>query len=468
MLSYHLTVGLVPIRRDVTPRPGIFNWEKAELRGRAIVDYIEKNFTDSLTTFLDLSDLNSEALLITEADAEKVADRFRAAGCDAIVLINCNFGNEEAAGLLAHALSLPTLLWAPLDDEFTPEGMRYTDSQCGIFGMSRMLQRMNTPFTFLETCRVDSEIFREGFLSFLGTACMVKNFRGRHDRGLRVIQVGSRPKPFCSVVVNEGELMQRFNTHIIPVNMGLALKRYDAILADRAAELAPIVDEIRGKFAIDDKTAPKLEKIAAFVLLYEELLKEYDADVISSECWTSFLPTREAVPCTAFSILADRGIIIACESDIHGAITMALMSCAVRGKKRPFFGEFTVRHPEDRNVELLWHCGPFAHSLKAADSEASVVDMRAWFRVKDGEYTVARIDQEDGKYSVLNGTCTADRGPKTFGTHLWARFHDLPAWERKLVEGPYIHHCVEIEGDVTQNIAEFCKYVPALRNDRMA
>ena len=37
MLNYHVKIGLVPIRRDVTPRPGIFNWEKAEERCAAAV-----------------------------------------------------------------------------------------------------------------------------------------------------------------------------------------------------------------------------------------------------------------------------------------------------------------------------------------------------------------------------------------------------------------------------------------------
>ena len=45
MLNYHVKVGLVPIRRDVTPRPGIFNWEKAEERCAAAVAYIEEHFT---------------------------------------------------------------------------------------------------------------------------------------------------------------------------------------------------------------------------------------------------------------------------------------------------------------------------------------------------------------------------------------------------------------------------------------
>ena len=37
MLNYHVKIGLVPIRRDCTPRPGIFNWEYAEDRARKTV-----------------------------------------------------------------------------------------------------------------------------------------------------------------------------------------------------------------------------------------------------------------------------------------------------------------------------------------------------------------------------------------------------------------------------------------------
>ena len=35
--------------------------------------------------------------------------------------------------------------------------------------------------------------------------------------------------------------------------------------------------------------------------------------------------------------------------------------------------------------------------------------MRQWFQVKDGEYTVARFDQDDGRYSILSGTCRSSR-----------------------------------------------------------
>ena len=54
MLNYHVKIGLVPIRRDVTPRPGIFNWEKAEERCAAAVAYIEEHFTSENVSFVDL------------------------------------------------------------------------------------------------------------------------------------------------------------------------------------------------------------------------------------------------------------------------------------------------------------------------------------------------------------------------------------------------------------------------------
>ena len=74
---------------------------------------------------------------------------------------------------------------------------------------------------------------------------------------------------------------------------------------------------------------------------------------------------------------------------------------------------------------------------------------------------------ENGAYSLLSGICTTGTGPYTFGTYLWAKFDNLTAWEKKLVEGPYIHHMAEIEGDYTAELEEFCKYIPALAADKV-
>ena len=52
MLDYKVKIGLAPMRRDVTPRPGIFNWEKAEERGHRTVAYIKEHFASEKVSFV--------------------------------------------------------------------------------------------------------------------------------------------------------------------------------------------------------------------------------------------------------------------------------------------------------------------------------------------------------------------------------------------------------------------------------
>ena len=177
MMDYNLRIGLVPVRRDVTPRPGIFNWEKAEARGRLFTKKIEEAYSDDRISFSRIDGINKEDLLYSENDVPKAVEMLKAEKVDAVFIINCNFGNEEAVGQLCKAMGVPVLLWGPLDDEFAPDGMRYTDSQCGCFGISRQLQRRGIPFSYIVSCAFEDPEFEEGFRRFCSAVCMVKNFR---------------------------------------------------------------------------------------------------------------------------------------------------------------------------------------------------------------------------------------------------------------------------------------------------
>ncbi len=466
MLNYHVKIGLVAMRRNTTDRPrGTFlNWYSAEQRGKRFVEYIEKHFSSEHVSFADNRGIGINDLVFDDASAAQVVEQFTREKVDAVMIVNCNFGNEEAAADLAKALEKPVLLWAPLDDEYYVDGMRPTDSQCGLFAISRQMQRYHIPFSHLPCCRVESPEFAEGFERFVRTACMVKNFTG-----LRIGQIGSRPTPFFSVVWNEGELMERFGIRIVALNFAIVADRMKRAAQECKEEIDEIVDYIRERYTMDDLTPPYLERMATMVVAYKWLFEEYNLDVISAECWTATpLLFDGLAPCTVYSILNDMGYLVACESDMHGAMTMALLKSASLGEGKPLFGEFTVRHPENKNAELLWHCGPFPLSAKAKngiDSTARLVNQRSWFRAEDGVYTVARIDQESGRYSILPLCCHTTTGPQTHGTYLWGEFADLQAVEDRLLDGPYIHHFVEMLGDYRREIAEFCKYVPALEVD---
>ena len=466
MLNYNVKIGLVPMRRNTTDRPkGTFlTWYSAEQRGERFVKYIEDNFTTDKVTFVDSKGLGHKDLIYDDASAAQIIERFKDSDVDAVFIINCNFGNEEAAADIAQALGKPVLLWAPLDDEYYVDGMRPTDSQCGIFGVSRQMQRFHIPFSHLPCCEVESDEFKEGFESFVRVACMVKNFKG-----MRIGQVGARPAPFFSVIWNEGELMEKFGIKIIPVNFAIIEQRMKAVMDEKSPEVEEIADYIRKNYKLDDLTPQYIDRMAAMTIMYKRLFDEFNLDVVSAECWTATPVMFDGLaPCTVYGILNDMGYLISCESDIHCAMTMAMLKCATLGEGKPLFGEFTVRHPENKNAELLWHCGPFPISQKAEsgiDSEARLVNQRSWFRGKDGKYTIARLDQESGNYMILPIVADTIEGPQTHGTYIWVEFDDLKKIEDRLIDGPYIHHFVEMEGDFKKEIKEFCKYFPNLKYD---
>lgn len=454
------------MRRNVSARPSgsPFAWDSAENRAKEVVSYIKENFSDETIRFVDTEGIGCNDLMFDHETMEEFYTRFRNENVDAIMIINCNFGNEEIAAELAQKLQKPLLIWAPLDEEFMPDGTRTTDSQCGLFGISRQLQRLHIPFSHLPTCKVNSPQFRESFIRFLRVCCMVKNFRG-----MRIGQVGCRPAPFFSVMVNESQLLENFGIRIIPINLALIVQRMEEAPSKYENEIQEYAAYFTSNYQLDQQSREQVQKMATLAAVYINLFKEFDLDALSAECWTA-TPTLFGglAPCAVNGMLCDLGYLVACESDIHLVITAALLKAATFGKGTPLQGEFTIRHPENQNAELLWHCGPFPLSQKAEsgpDSEARMVNQRQWFRAKDGCYTLARLDQEDGRYMLLPMLCKTTTGPNTSGTYLWAEFEDLQAVEDRLIEGPYIHHFAEIQGDWRKELKEFCKYIPGLHID---
>ena len=78
---------------------------------------------------------------------------------------------------------------------------------------------------------------------------------------------------------------------------------------------------------------------------------------------------------------------------------------------------------------------------------------------KHGDLTLCRFDGDNGEYSLLLGNAKGVDGPKGMGTYLWVEVENIKRLEAKIVEGPYIHHCVGIHKDVVPVLYEACKYL---------
>ena len=408
-----------------------------------------------------LDGLNDEALLITEREALEAARRFRAAEVDAVFAPHCNFGSEGAVALAAREIGRPLLLWGPRDAAPELDGSRLRDTQCGLFATGKVLRRFGVPFTYIVNSSPEDSIFERGFLNFLAAANVVKHFRGA-----RIGQIGTRPRDFYSVIVNEGELLERFGIQTIPLDLSTLVREVRRVLAAPSQAWRAEAARFRATAdfsACDDGT---VERLAALKLAIDRWRTEEGLSAAAIQCWDSLQEELGICSCFVNAILAGEGFPLACEADIHGAISSLLLQSATLTPQPTFLADLTIRHPENDNAELLWHCGPFPPELAEGARRVErhfVLPSHApgvcsW-RLRGGEVSLIRFDGIGGEYSLFCGEGQIIDGPFNQGTYGYVEVEDWPLWEEKLVRGPYIHHIAGAYGSYAPVFAEACRYL---------
>ena len=456
MNNNKIKLGYCPTRRDV------FSREEA-IKFNTI---IRKHMDEFPCEVIDLDRINEEKLLFQDCDISAIIDRFISEKVDAVFFPHCNFGSENRVAQIAKALNVPVLIWGPRDDFPDKDGLRSRDSQCGMFATGKVLRRYNIPFTYLTNSWIGSNEFKTGMRKFLRVANVVKSIKN-----LNILQISTRPEPFCSVICNENELIEKFNVHLYPITLNDLIMKMKEIENSSSDDFENTVSYINKLDRIGN--LEKIKKVAALKCAMKELAAQYNCRAIAIQCWTSLQDMADIMPCHANSLLTDEGIPTVCETDIHGAITAIIMQAVTMGESTPFFADVTVRHPENDNAELLWHCGNFPYSLAKNKETATVGESRyhndtygiCEWELKDGDLTIARFDGDHNEYKLFIGEAKTTSGPKNVGSYVWIEVDDWAKWEHKLVEGPYIHHVSGIYGKYADILLEACKYIPFLNPD---
>lgn len=442
-----MKLGYVPTRRSIFSAPDAIKY-----RGLTA-----ERLTELGIDFVDITDINEEGLLYDDQDVEKIAEKFEKEGVDGLMLAHCNFGTEYVCARLAKRLGLPVLLWGPLDERPEPDGVRLRDTQCGLFATGKVLRRFRVPFTYLTNCRLNDPVFERGVRDFLAVCNVVKTFKN-----IRILQISTRPFDFWTTMCNEGELLEKFNIQLSPIPMTELTEEVKAVKAEKTKlnEMLDIIHETM-EIQINDN---EVENVAALAAAMKNLVEKYGCQAAAIQCWNALQTELGIMPCAANAILNEQGIPVVCETDIHGAVTALLVEAAGMGETRSFFADWTIRHPDLENGELLQHCGPWPVSVAAEKPKLTYPlafdhpgSLTA--EAKHGEVTLCRFDGDNGEYSLLLGRAKGVDGPKGMGTYLWVEVENIKRLEAKIVEGPYIHHCVGIHKDVVPVLYEACKYI---------
>ncbi|MEC0203946.1 L-fucose/L-arabinose isomerase family protein [Paenibacillus lautus] len=456
-----LKLGYAPTRRFVFSAEDAFKYKVL------IKEKIESFGMD--IDIVDLEGINEEGLLYDDnINADLIVDRFKKEGVDAVFFPHCNFGTEDTVARVGKALGKPVLLWGPRDESPLEDGMRLRDTQCGLFATGKVLRRFNVPFTYVTNSRIDDPVFERGFTNFVAATNVVRSFRC-----LRILQIGPRPSSFWTMMCNEGELLERFGIEIHPITLVDIQRETKRIEKNGSPELAEAVDYIKRKLDWSEVAEADVIRIAALKAAMKSFAVRTGSSAIAIQCWSSLQDAMGIMPCLANAILTDEQIPVTCETDIHGAITSIMVQAATMNQHPTFFADLTVRHPENANGELLFHCGNFPVSMSVEDKPR----LRKHFlfddhspgthegEVKGGDMTLARFDGDHGDYQLFLGKARGIKGHYTRGSYVWVEVNDWPLWEEKLVKGPYVHHSVGIHANVIPALYEACSYIPGLTPD---
>ena len=257
-----------------------------------------------------------------EKDALKAVEDVRAAGCNALVVFLGNFGPETPETLIAQRFEGPCMYVAAAEGDGDMINGR-GDAYCGLLNCSYNLGmrhlRAYIPEAPVGTAGEIAQRIRD-FLPIARAIIGVKN--------LKIITFGPRPQDFFACNAPIKGLYE----------LGVEIEEnseLDLLVAFREHENDPRIDEVCRDMAAQMGEGAYYEDLNRRMAQFELTLLDWAEShkgarryvAFANKCWPAFPSQFGFEPCYVNSRLAGRGIPVACEVDIYGALSEYIGLC---------------------------------------------------------------------------------------------------------------------------------------------
>jgi L-fucose isomerase-like protein len=387
----------------------------------------------------------------TRADARKCADLFRqhAGEIDGVLVCLPNFGDEKgvAETLKLSGLNVPVLIQAYPDDLKQLSPARRRDAYCGKISVSNNLVQAGIKFTLTtrHVCHPDSKEFAADLQNFLGVCRVVNGVRG-----VRLGAVGARPGAFNTVRYSE-KILERHGISVTTVDLSEFLGRA-ARLDAKAAAVKKKLAEITGYAPAPGVPSEKLLQMAKLGVVLTDWMNANEIDATALQCWNSLQQNFGCNACTLMSMMSNKFLPSACETDVTGALTMYAMQLA--GKTPAALVDWNNNYADDDDKCVLFHCGNWAKSflpeikISNAPILGSTLGVENTWGALDGRaaaspLTFGRVTTADTEGAIRayvgEGELTDDK-LDTFGNRAVARIPNLQGLMHHICRKGFEHH----------------------------
>ncbi|MCZ7546589.1 MAG: L-fucose/L-arabinose isomerase family protein [Anaerolineae bacterium] len=400
-------------------------------------------------------------------DAHKCADLFKqhADEIDGILVTLPNFGEERTiANVLRFAgLNVPVLIQAFPDDVGKMDIQNRRDSFCGKMSACNNLHQYGIPYslTTLHTVDPDDASFRADLQRF-GATCRV----ARGLRGVRMGMLGARPTAFNTVRYSE-KVLERAGISVETLDLSEAFGQANALSDDNDAVRAKRA-EIEQYVPTRGVPADALNKMARFGVVLQRWIEANELVATALQCWTSMEEYFGIVPCTLMSMLSNRLLPSACETDITGAIGMYAMALA-SGQPSALL-DWNNNYGNDPNKGVVFHCSNLPKDVFVADIPvmnyqeiiAGTVGKDSTYgtiygRMKAAPFTYCRVSTDDYSGEVMayvgEGVFTDDP-IDTFGGYGVVEVPNFQGLLHYICETGFEHHVAANQARVADAVYE--------------
>ncbi|MBN1249448.1 MAG: hypothetical protein JXC32_17435 [Anaerolineae bacterium] len=406
-------------------------------------------------------------------EGEAVAAYLRREGVDGVILCPLDFGDERSAVKVAETLGVPVLLYAtkepPGRDD--PGLSRVSDSYCGNLSMASGLYRRKIPFRYAGLFFPDEPGLLAEVQDFVRAVAVAKGLRGA-----RIGQIGVRPGTFETVGYDEVAMIQKFGQNMIYANLSDITSKALAY-ADDDPEVLATIEDFRASYAEISVSDHYLLQASKLELALTDFWNTNKLSAMTMQCWPSIQRLMGISVCNSYGRMTGKGMLTSCENDVLGALSMLICHRVALGETVPHFIDWTIRHRDNPNQLLAWHCGNAPTCLAADPSKVALRsrgDMTgcepvpeedrqaglAQFQLKPGPVTFVRLAEYDEAWKMLIATGEIQPSDETLaGTWSWVEVADHDKLYRTLVEEGFIHHASMIHGDYTQALRQVCKFL---------
>lgn len=247
------------------------------------------------------------------------------AGCNAAVIFLGNFGPEGPTTIFAEQFNGPVMVCAAAEENKDVLTSDRGDALCGMLNCSYNLnlRRLNA---YIPHAPVGlPEELAEKIVTFQSIARIVVGVGN-----LKIFGFGPRPHDFLAC---NAPIQPLFDMGIeVMENSELDLFQLYQQAASRTDDIAAIAADMKKELGVGCRYPDLLPKLAQFELtlltFMEENLGSCEFGVFADKCWPAFESAFGFVPCYVNSRLAGRGIPVACEVDLYGALSEYMVQCA--------------------------------------------------------------------------------------------------------------------------------------------